>query len=93
MEIANWKSMSEYKLHSNFGKTLTRVIGGISGAKNIILPLSYFLNIRKEYLRILWNFCEQTRVILDNQSSVSEVVLNAAARSSCFNVRVIESKN
>ena len=35
-EIANWKSMSEYMLHSNFGKTLTRVIGG----NFVHLPLS-----------------------------------------------------
>ena len=28
-EIADWKSMSEYMLHSNFGKALTGVIGGI----------------------------------------------------------------
>ena len=27
-EIADWKSMSEYTLHSNFGKALTGVIGG-----------------------------------------------------------------
>ena len=31
-EIADWKSISEYMLHSNFGKTLTRVIGGNCGA-------------------------------------------------------------
>ena len=27
-EIADWKSMSEYMLYSNFGKALTGVIGG-----------------------------------------------------------------
>ena len=31
-EIADLKSMSEYMLHSNSGKTLTRAIGGNSGA-------------------------------------------------------------
>ena len=33
MEIADWKSMSEYMLHLNFGKALTGVIGGNFGAK------------------------------------------------------------
>ena len=44
-EIADWKSMSEYMLHSNFGKKLTRVIGGNFGAYSFILSLPYFLNI------------------------------------------------
>ena len=56
MEIADWKSMSEYMLHSNFGKTLTRVIGGNFGAYTFILPLPYFLNI---YLPF-WIFYQQT---------------------------------
>ena len=38
-EIADWKSMSEYMLHSNFGKALTGVIGGNFGANTSILPL------------------------------------------------------
>ena len=46
-------------LHSNFGKKMTRAIGGNFGAYTFILPLPYFLNIclpfwvfyqRKEYL-------------------------------------------
>ena len=45
MEIADWKSMSEYMLHSNFGKILTRDIGGNFGAYTFILPLPFFLNI------------------------------------------------
>ena len=58
-EIAYRKSMSKYMLHSNFGKTLTSVIGGNFGAYSFILPLPYFLNIclpfwvfyqQKEYL-------------------------------------------
>ena len=69
-EIADWKSMSEYKLHSNFGKALTGVIGGNFGAYTFILPLPCLLNIclsfwmfyrRKEYLnkiKILRNFRE-----------------------------------
>ena len=60
--------MSEYMLHSNFGKALTGVIGGNFDAYTIILPLPCFLNIClsfwmfyqwKEYLNkveILWNF-------------------------------------
>ena len=57
-EIADWKSMSEYMLHSNFGKALTGVIGGNFCAFTFILPLPCFLNIclsfwmfsrRKEY--------------------------------------------
>ena len=58
-EIAEWKSMSEYMLHLNFGKTLTRD-GGNFCACTLILPLPHFLNIylpfwmfyqQKEYLR------------------------------------------
>ena len=44
-EIADWKSLSEYMLHSNFGKALTRVIGGNLGAYTLILPLPCLLNI------------------------------------------------
>ena len=59
-EIADWKSTSEYILHLNFGKNLTKVIGGNYGAYTFILPFPYFLNIcqpfcmfyqRKEYLK------------------------------------------
>ena len=69
-EIADWKSMSEYMLHSNFGKVLTGVIGGNFGAYTFILRLPCLLNIclsfwmfyrRKEYLnkiKILRNFRE-----------------------------------
>ena len=38
-EIADWKYMSEYILHSNFGKALTGVIGGNFWCKYLILPL------------------------------------------------------
>ena len=41
-EIADWTSMSKYMLHSNFGQTLTRVIGVNFGAYTFILPLSLF---------------------------------------------------
>ena len=40
-EIADWKSISEYMLHSNFVKTLARVIGGNFGAYSFILPLPF----------------------------------------------------
>ena len=78
-EIADWKSVSEYMLHSNFGKALTGVIGGNFGANTFILPLPCLLNIclsfwvfyrRKEYLnkiKILRNFREYTRVVLDDK--------------------------
>ena len=44
-EIADWKPMSEYMLHSNFGKALTGVIGRNFGAYTCILPLPCLLNI------------------------------------------------
>ena len=44
-EIADWKSMSEYMLHSKFGKAFSGVIGGNFGAYTFILPLSCLLNI------------------------------------------------
>ena len=101
--------MSEYMLHSNFGKTLTRVSCGNVGAYTFIWRLPYFLIIclpfwmfyqRKENLnkiKILQNFRKQTQVFDKPlewfcSSSVSEVVLNAAAKSSGFNVRVIKNK-
>ena len=69
-EKADWKSMSEYMLHSNFGKALTGVIGRNFCAYTFILPLPCFLNIclsvwmfyrQKGYLnkiKILRNFRE-----------------------------------
>ena len=70
-EIADWKSLSEYMLHSNFRKALTGVIGGNLGAYTFILPLPCLLNIclsfwifyrRKYYfiykIKILRNFRE-----------------------------------
>ena len=52
-EIADWKSMSEYMLHSNFGKALTGVIGGNFGANTFILPLPCLLNICLSFLGVL----------------------------------------
>ena len=69
-KIADWRSMSEYMLQSNFEKALTGVIGGNFGEYTCVLPLPCFLNIclsfwmfyrRKEYLnkiKILRNFGE-----------------------------------
>ena len=69
-ELADWKSMSEYMLHLNFGKDLTGVIGGNFGAYTFILPFPCLLNIclsfwmfyrPKDYLniiKILRNFRE-----------------------------------
>ena len=71
--------MSEYMLHSNFGKALTGVVGGNFGAYTFILPLPCLLNIclsfwmfyrRKEYfnkIKILRNFREKTRVVFDDK--------------------------
>ena len=70
-EIADWKSMSEYMLHSNFGKALTGVIGGNFGAYTFILPLPCLLNIclsfwmfyrRKEYLNKIKKTSEFPRI-------------------------------
>ena len=44
-EIADKKSMSEYILHSIFGKDFSGVIGGNFGAYTFILPLPCLLNI------------------------------------------------
>ena len=66
-EITNWKSMSEYMLHSNFGKTLTRVTGGNFGAYTFILTLPYFLNICLPFLDVL-----STERILKQNKNTSE---------------------
>ena len=44
-EIVDWKSMSEYMLHLNFGTALTGVISWNLGAYTFILLLTCFLNI------------------------------------------------
>ena len=91
--------MSECMLHSNFGQTLPRVIGGNFDAYTFKLPLPYFLNIclpfwmfyqRKEYLNKNISEFPGTNSGRFQQArssgSVSEVVLHAAAKSLCFNV-------
>ena len=44
--------MSEYMLHSNFGKDLTGVIDGNFGAYNFILPLPCFLKYLSIFLDV-----------------------------------------
>ena len=100
--------MSEYMLHSNFGLSLTWVIGGNFGAYTFILPLSLF----PKYLSTFLDVLSTERILKHNKNtldfprtnsvatsplewfysnSVSKVVLNAAAKSSCFNVRIIKN--
>ena len=74
-EIADWTSMSEYRLHSNIGQTLTRVNRGNIGAYTFILPFSLFPKYRSTFLdalsteRILKQifriFSERTQVNFD----------------------------
>ena len=44
-EIADWMSVSEYMLHSNFGQSLTRVTGRNFGAHTLYRRFPYFCNI------------------------------------------------
>ena len=86
-EIADWKSMSEYMLHSNFRKKMTRVIGGNFGAYTFILPLPYFQNICLPFFsvlsterilkqkKILCNYREQTQVVFAHSSGSVRVQL------------------
>ena len=64
-EIADWTSMSEYMLHSNFGKKMTRVIGGSFGVYTFILPLPYFLTICLRFLGVL----STERILKQNKTS------------------------
>ena len=58
-EIVEWTSMSEYMLHSNFGQSLTLVIGGNFGTYTFILPLSLF----SKYLStVLGVFCNGKKI-------------------------------
>ena len=49
-EIADWKSVSEYMLHSKFRKAFSGVIGGNLGAYTCLLPLPCLLNICQSFL-------------------------------------------
>ena len=66
MEIAD-SSISEYMLHSNFGQTLTRIIGGNFGAYTFILPLSLFHKYQSTFLDVL-----STERILKQNRNTSE---------------------
>ena len=100
-EIADWKSISEYMLHSNFGKALTGVIGGNFCAYTFILPLPCFLNICQAFwavgiLKQNKNTSEFPRInsCCFGRQSTRVVLFEFSQRSSakCFNVRVIEKK-
>ena len=94
--------MSEYMVHSNFGQTFTRVISGNFGAYTFILPLSLFSKYLSTFLDVLSReiILKQNKTTGTSEfpqtnsgpfewfysNSVSKVVLNAMAKSSCFNV-------
>ena len=61
--------MSEYMLSSNFGKTLTRVIGGYFGAYTctFLLPLSLFSKYLSSFLNVL-----STEIIPKQNKNISE---------------------
>ena len=64
-ELADWTSMSEYILQTNFGKTLTRVICGNFGAYTFILPLSLFPKHLSTFLDVL----SKERILKQNKNS------------------------
>ena len=95
--------MSEYMLHSNFGKKLDKGHRRKFWCINLYIAVSLF----PKYLSTFLDLLSTERILQQNKntsefprtnsgrfrfypSSVSEVVLNAAAKLSCFNV--IESK-
>ena len=63
--IADWTSISECMLHSNFGQTLTRVIGGNFGAYTFILPLSLF----PKYLSTFSDVLSTERILKHNKNT------------------------
>ena len=91
-EIADWKSVSEYMLHSNFGKAFAGVIGGNFGAYTFILPLPCLLNICLSFLDVL-----SAESILKQNKNTSEFprinscCFRRQAHSSC-SVRVHSAK-
>ena len=107
-EIADWKSMSEYMLHSNFGKKIDK-----GHWREFWCIYLYIASLFPKYLSTFLDVLSTERILKQNKnmsefprtnsgrfrplesfcsSSVSEVVLNAADKSSCFNVRVIKNK-
>ena len=102
--------MSEYMLHSNFGKKIDKGHQWEFWCIYLYIAASLF----PKYLSTFLDVLSTERILKHNKntsefprtnsgcfcplewfcsSSVSEVVLNAAAKSSCFNVRVIKKKN
>ena len=79
-EIADWKSMSEYMLHSNFLKKIDKGHGREFWCIYLYIAASLFpkylstildVDQRKEYLnkiKILQNFREQTQVVFAHSS-------------------------
>ena len=66
-EIADWKSMSKYMLHLNFGKSLTGVIGGNFGAYTFILSFPCLLN--SKYLSIFLDVLSAERLLKQNKNT------------------------
>ena len=65
-EKADWASLSGYMLRSNFGQTLTRVIGRNFGAYAFILPLSLF----PEYLSTFLDVLSTERKLKQNKNNL-----------------------
>ena len=77
--------MSEYMLHSNFGKALTGVIGGNFGAYTFILPLPCLLNICLSFLDVL----SAERILKQNKNTSEFPRIN----SCCFRQKAHSSSS
>ena len=75
-EIADWKSMSEYMLHSNFGKALTGVIGGNFLCIYLYIAASLFT----KYLSIFLDVLSAERILKQNKNTSEFPRIN----SCCF---------
>ena len=58
--------MSQYMLHSSFGQTLTKVIGGNFGACTFILTLSLF----PKYLSTFLDALSTERILKQNKNTL-----------------------
>ena len=65
-EIADWMSVSKYMLQSNFGQTMTSIIGGNLGAYAFILSLSLF----PKYLSIFLDVLSTERIFKQNENTL-----------------------
>ena len=74
-EIADWTSMSENMLHSNFGQTLTQVIGRKIGAYTFLLPLFLFPKYLSTFLDVL-----STERLLKQNKNTSEFLRTNSGR-------------